>query len=75
MAAPAKPAAKSGGKKAAGKAKKAPGAARCRIQIYKVSGDKLERSTRFCPKCGPGIFMANHKDRYTCGACKYMEKK
>lgn len=59
----------------AGKPKKAPGAARCRIQLYKVNGEKLERASRFCPKCGPGIFMANHKDRYTCGACKYMEKK
>jgi len=62
-------------KKGAGKEKKAPGAARSRIILYKVSGEKLERNSRFCPKCGPGIFMANHKDRYTCGQCKYMEKK
>lgn len=71
----AKPAGKPAGKQKGGKEKKAPGAARSRIQIYKVSGDKLERTTRFCPKCGPGIFMANHKDRYTCGNCNYMEKK
>ena len=62
-------------KKGAGKEKKAPGAARSRIKLYKISGDKLERASRFCPKCGPGIFMANHKDRYSCGACGYMEKK
>jgi ubiquitin-small subunit ribosomal protein S27Ae len=71
----AKAPAKSAAKKGAGKEKKAPGAARSRLQLYKVSGDKLERASRFCPKCGPGIFMANHKDRYTCGHCGYMEKK
>jgi small subunit ribosomal protein S27Ae len=69
----AKPAPKA--KKAAGKEKKAPGAARSRLKLYKVNGEKLERASRFCPKCGPGIFMANHKDRYTCGQCNYMEKK
>ena len=58
-----------------GKEKKGAGASRSRLSLYKVAGDKLERASRFCPKCGPGIFMANHKDRYTCGACKYMEKK
>jgi small subunit ribosomal protein S27Ae len=61
--------------KKGGKEKKASGAARSRIKLYKVNGEKLERQSKFCPKCGPGIFMANHKDRYTCGACKYMEKK
>ncbi len=39
------------------------------------AGEKLERKTKFCPKCGPGIFMANHKDRYSCGKCGYTEKK
>lgn len=58
-----------------GKAKKAPGAARSRIQLYKIDGSKLTRGSRFCPKCGQGIFMASHKDRYTCGKCNYMEKK
>ena len=28
-----------------------------------------------CPKCGPGMFLANHKDRLSCGKCGYMEKK
>nr|MBI4157029.1 30S ribosomal protein S27ae [Candidatus Woesearchaeota archaeon] len=39
---------------------------------YKVSGDKLERS-KICPRCGPGTFMADHKDRYYCGKCHYLE--
>ncbi len=36
--------------------------------------DKLERKNKSCPKCGPGVLMANHKDRKTCGKCNYMEK-
>ena len=27
-----------------------------------------------CPKCGPAIFLAQHKDRQYCGSCHYMEK-
>ena len=51
------------------------GPSRAKYSLYKVEGDKLKREGRFCPKCGPGIFMANHKDRVTCGKCGYMEKK
>lgn len=39
------------------------------------SGDSLKRKNKFCPKCGPGIFLAAHKDRVTCGKCGYMEKR
>jgi len=35
---------------------------------YTISGDKLERKAT-CPKCGPGTFMAKHKNRQTCGTC------
>lgn len=46
-----------------------------RRTLYKVEGDKVERLSRFCPKCGPGVFMAKHKDgRYACGKCGYMER-
>lgn len=37
---------------------------------YKISGDKLERQPS-CPRCGPGTFLAQHKDRQTCGTCGY----
>jgi ubiquitin-small subunit ribosomal protein S27Ae len=30
---------------------------------------------RACPKCGPGISLAEHKDRRSCGKCGYSEKK
>jgi len=40
---------------------------------YQVTGDKLERKNKFCPKCGVGVFLAKHKSRLTCGKCKYTE--
>jgi len=30
---------------------------------------------KHCPKCGPGIRLAEHKDRRACGKCGYFEKK
>lgn len=30
---------------------------------------------RCCPRCGPGIFLAQHKDRLFCGKCHYTEYK
>ena len=40
---------------------------------YKVEGDKVVRTKPVCPKCGPGVFMATHKDRVSCGNCGYTE--
>ena len=40
---------------------------------YEVSGDTLKRKNKFCPKCGTGVFLAQHKDRLTCGKCSYTE--
>lgn len=34
---------------------------------------KLERKRRHCPKCGPGVFLAEHPDRIACGKCGYTE--
>ena len=42
--------------------------------LYTVSGNSVTRKNKFCPKCGPGIFLASHKDRVVCGKCGYMEK-
>jgi len=28
---------------------------------------------KFCPRCGPGIFLAKMKDRLYCGKCQYTE--
>ena len=42
-------------------------------KFYKISDDKVERIKRECPRCGKGVFMAEHKDRLTCGKCSYTE--
>ncbi|MCD6478775.1 MAG: 30S ribosomal protein S27ae [Candidatus Diapherotrites archaeon] len=44
-------------------------------KFYEYKGDSLDRLRPFCPKCGPGVFMAEHKDRYTCGSCGYTKWK
>lgn len=44
-------------------------------ELYQVEGSKLVRQRRFCPRCGPGIFLAEHSDRFSCGKCGYTEFK
>ncbi len=61
-----KPAAKGG----AGKAKKK---GRLLSSLYLVAGERIQRKNKYCPKCGPGVFMALHKDRVVCGKCRYCE--
>ena len=46
-----------------------------RAKLYEVSGDSLKRKSKFCPKCGPGVFMASHNNRSSCGKCGYSEFK
>lgn len=43
--------------------------------VYDVSGDKLTRKNKTCPKCGAGVFLAEHNDRRSCGKCNYSERK
>jgi len=43
-------------------------------KLYTVSGNSVKRNKKSCPKCGEGYFLAEHKDRLTCGKCSYMEK-
>lgn len=55
-------------------AKKAPKKGEVSVyKFYKVEGDKVTRNKRECIKCGKGVFMAEHKDRFTCGKCGYTE--
>ena len=42
---------------------------------YEIEGEKLERLLPFCERCGPGYFMADHGDRYTCGHCGFTRYK
>lgn len=42
-------------------------------KYYKIEGDKIIRTKRDCPRCGKGVFMAEHKDRLSCGKCGFTE--
>ena len=39
---------------------------------YKLQGDKVIRE-RFCPRCGPGVFLSTSQRRVYCGKCHYSE--
>lgn len=39
---------------------------------YKIEGDKVTRG-RFCPRCGPGVFLMKSQGRFYCGKCHYSE--
>ncbi len=43
-------------------------------KFYKIEGEEVKRG-RYCPRCGPGVFLANSKDcgRLHCGKCHYTE--
>jgi len=42
-------------------------------KFYTIEGDKVTRNRRDCPRCGKGVFMAQHRDRHTCGKCGFTE--
>ena len=44
-----------------------------KIEQYEIADGKIVRKRQFCPKeeCGPGVFLAVHKDRVSCGKCGY----
>ena len=43
--------------------------------LYKIEEGKVSRLRPTCERCGSGYFMANHKDRYTCGHCGFTRYK
>jgi ubiquitin-small subunit ribosomal protein S27Ae len=43
--------------------------------LYKVENDKITRLRPTCERCGPGYFMGDHADRYTCGHCGFTRYK
>jgi small subunit ribosomal protein S27Ae len=46
-------------------------------KFYKISedGETIKRTRKFCPRCGPGTFMAEMYDRIVCGHCGFTEFK
>ena len=43
--------------------------------MYKTETDKVTRLRPTCERCGPGYFMADHNERYTCGHCGFTRYK
>jgi len=43
--------------------------------IYELNEDGCERKRKTCPRCGEGVFLADHDDRLSCGKCGYTEFK
>lgn len=41
--------------------------------LYDIKDGKITRTKKHCPKCGDGVFLAEHKDRVSCGKCSYTE--
>lgn len=40
-------------------------------KLYKVTENSLDRLRKECPRCGKGFFMAEHKERQSCGHCGF----
>lgn len=43
------------------------------FKFYKLDENKVKRIKKDCPRCGNGVFMAEHRDRNTCGKCGFTE--
>ncbi len=48
---------------------------KARVGLYEVQGEVLTRTHKSCPKCGAGVFLAEHDNRRSCGRCGYSESK
>ncbi len=45
------------------------------FSLYKIEDDNVTRLRPTCERCGPGYFMADHGNRYTCGHCGFTRYK
>jgi len=42
-------------------------------RYYELSGDSIKSKKSVCPRCGNGVFLADHGNRQSCGKCGYTE--
>ncbi|MBS7615181.1 30S ribosomal protein S27ae [Candidatus Bathyarchaeota archaeon] len=42
---------------------------------YKIEKNGIVRTRPICDRCGPGYFMADHGNRYSCGHCGFTRYK
>jgi small subunit ribosomal protein S27Ae len=45
------------------------------FSLYRIENNQVVRLRPICERCGPGYFMADHGDRYTCGHCGFTRYK
>ena len=45
------------------------------FSLYKIENDKITRLKPTCERCGPGYFMADHGNRFTCVHCGFTRYK
>jgi small subunit ribosomal protein S27Ae len=43
--------------------------------LYNIESEKVVRQRPTCERCGPGYFMADHGNRYSCGHCGFTKYK
>lgn len=55
--------------------KKAPKEAKSQKKEKKEKKPYSYTPRKSCPKCGPGVNLAEHKNRNSCGKCGYFERK
>jgi small subunit ribosomal protein S27Ae len=46
-----------------------------RYEMFEINNNRVELKNKYCPKCGEGVFMAEHSNRRSCGKCGYTEFK
>ncbi|MDD1671650.1 MAG: 30S ribosomal protein S27ae [Methanomicrobiales archaeon] len=46
-----------------------------RSAYYTIKDGKAIPQRKSCPRCGTGVFLAEHTDRLSCGKCGYTEFK
>ena len=42
-------------------------------EYYEVAEGRAQPKRKFCPRCGPGTMLSEHKDRHYCGRCGYTQ--
>ena len=57
------------------KSKEAKGKTKRKNRVPSKKWESIANKNKVCPKCGPGVFLANHKNRTSCGKCGYTEFK
>ncbi len=55
------------------KGKKERGKGKNPSQKWKLYDKEGKRTNKICAKCGAGVFMGKHKNRWACGKCGYTE--